>query len=322
MVVHCKKSKFDQYIGRPGPWGNPFQMTSEADRPRVIEQFEAWGRDQPWLRDAARRELAGKTLGCWCSPRPCHGDVLKAWASDPNPQWTFVFGSNRAGRHGKGAALEAVNAHGAEYGVGSGLTGNAYALPTKDEQLRTLPIDEIREEAERLTAFAAQNPERHFMLTRVGCGLAGYRDEEIAPLFVSAPSNIHLPGRWRQLLDPTETARIVVCGSRSFEDEKRAEAILERASERFEGNMEIVSGGARGADTLGEDFAVASGIRFVRFPPLWNSLGKRAGMARNLTMLWYGTHVIAFWDGKSRGTKGTIDAAKAEGIPVWIPGPG
>lgn len=318
-VVHNKKEKHDVYIGRPGPWGNPFWMGSEEHRLEVIAKFEAWGQNQPWLRDAARRELAGKILGCWCAPKPCHGDVLEAWANDPEPQWTFVFGSNLAGRHGKGAALDAVQIYGAQYGVGRGLTGDAWALPTKDEQLRTLPLSDIEEEARHLIEFAIEHPQRHFMLTRVGCGLAGYKDEDIAPLFEHAPSNIHLPGRWIRLLNPKAPVRVIACGSRTFNDAAGLGSTLAKVYERFEGKIEIVSGGAKGADCLGEDYAVKNNVPFVRFPPWWKTLGKRAGMVRNLTMIWYGTHVVAFWDGKSTGTKSTIDAATAEGMPVWIP---
>lgn len=109
----------------------------------------------------------------------------------------FVFGSNRAGRHGKGAAAYAAQHFGAKYGVGEGLTGSAYALPTKDERIRTLPLDQIQAHVERFLAFAESHPELEFEVTRIGCGLAGYRDEQIAPFFARAPENCHLPLGWR-----------------------------------------------------------------------------------------------------------------------------
>lgn len=74
-VVHCKREPFDVYIGRPSKWGNPFPMACEADRPIVIQAYEEWVQKQPELM-AALPELRGKTLGCWCEPRACHGDVL------------------------------------------------------------------------------------------------------------------------------------------------------------------------------------------------------------------------------------------------------
>lgn len=79
-VVHCRKSPFDVYIGRPSKWGNPFTMKSEADRGHVILEYEVWILQQPELM-AALHELKGKVLGCWCSPRPCHGEVLERLAA-------------------------------------------------------------------------------------------------------------------------------------------------------------------------------------------------------------------------------------------------
>lgn len=74
-VVHCKRSEFDVYIGRPSKWGNPFVIGRHGDRAAVIAKYEAWIRSQPRLM-AALPELRGKVLGCWCTPQPCHGDVL------------------------------------------------------------------------------------------------------------------------------------------------------------------------------------------------------------------------------------------------------
>lgn len=111
----------------------------------------------------------------------------------------FVFGSNLAGVHGAGAAACAYKEYGAEWGVGEGLTGNSYALPTKDENIVTRPLAAIAESVERFKAFATAHPAQRFFVTRVGCGLAGYVDTQIAPLFVGAPANCELPSGWREL---------------------------------------------------------------------------------------------------------------------------
>lgn len=74
MVVHCRRAPFDVYIGRPSKWGNPFAIGPDS-RAVVIEKYRAWIVTQPELM-AALDELRGKTLGCWCSPQACHGDVL------------------------------------------------------------------------------------------------------------------------------------------------------------------------------------------------------------------------------------------------------
>lgn len=112
------------------------------------------------------------------------------------PSEIFVFGSNLAGRHGKGAALTARLKYGAVYGVGIGPTGNAYAIPTKDAQLRTLPLGVIEPYVREFINYARGNPQLRFLVTRVGCGLAGYDDSDIAPMFVGAPPNCELPVSW------------------------------------------------------------------------------------------------------------------------------
>lgn len=112
----------------------------------------------------------------------------------------FVFGSNLAGRHGKGAALWARDNRGAVYGQGEGLQGDSYAIPTKDERLVTLPLFRIRNYVHRFKRFARENPEMAFQLTPIGCGLAGYRYSDIAPMFDDAPSNVMVPAEFAAVI--------------------------------------------------------------------------------------------------------------------------
>lgn len=116
----------------------------------------------------------------------------------------FVFGSNLAGRHGKGAALYARQHHGAIYGQGVGLQGTSYAIPTKDASIRTLPLSTINTYVKEFLAFAAQNPHLNFNVTRIGCGLAGYTDAQIAPMFVESPPNCNLPVEFLHVLGVTK----------------------------------------------------------------------------------------------------------------------
>ena len=108
----------------------------------------------------------------------------------------FVFGSNLAGFHGRGAAAAARIIYGARNGVGFGRTGNAYAIPTKDEKLRRLPIRQIRKFVEAFIRYAKDNPELNFFVTEIGCGLARYEPRDIAPLFFGAPPNCQLPKKF------------------------------------------------------------------------------------------------------------------------------
>jgi len=80
-VVHCKRERYDVYIGRPSKWGNPFEIGPDGSREEVIAKFETWVKTQPRLMKDLH-ELKGKVLGCWCHPKPCHGDVLEHLANE------------------------------------------------------------------------------------------------------------------------------------------------------------------------------------------------------------------------------------------------
>jgi hypothetical protein len=109
----------------------------------------------------------------------------------------FVFGSNLAGIHGAGAALYARKHHGAILGQGIGLQGDSYAIPTKDKKIKTLPLEQIKPHVDEFILFAKSHPELTFQVTRIGCGLAGYTDKDISPMFKDAPANCNLPDGWR-----------------------------------------------------------------------------------------------------------------------------
>ncbi len=119
-----------------------------------------------------------------------------------NTNEIFVFGSNLSGIHGAGAAKQALK-FGAVMGVGIGLQGQTYAIPTKDYNIkRTLTIKEIIPYVDQFIDFAYKNIKFNFLVTEIGCGLAGYSVEDIAPLFKNAIEldNIHLPLRFNNLL--------------------------------------------------------------------------------------------------------------------------
>lgn len=114
----------------------------------------------------------------------------------------FVFGSNLAGQHGGGAARHAYCKFGAEWGVGVGMTGQCYAIPTMHGG-----VEDIRPYVDDFVAYAKAHPELTFLVTRIGCGIAGFRDEDMAPLFVdtTALENVALPARWIEILEEMMT---------------------------------------------------------------------------------------------------------------------
>ena len=113
------------------------------------------------------------------------------------PNEIFVFGSNLQGMHGGGAAATAHRCFGAVWGKGVGLQGRSYAIPTMQGGVKTVKpyVDEFIE-------LAKNHPELHFLVTKIGCGIAGFREEQIAPLFAEAidVKNIVLPFEFVQLL--------------------------------------------------------------------------------------------------------------------------
>lgn len=110
----------------------------------------------------------------------------------------FVFGSNEAGRHGKGAARTAMK-WGAMYGQAEGLQGNTYAIPTVNSSIsKSLSVERIKTYVDRFIEFAIHRPDLQFLVTEIGCGLAGFKVKTIAPLFQRALTvdNIYLPIRF------------------------------------------------------------------------------------------------------------------------------
>lgn len=109
----------------------------------------------------------------------------------------FVFGSNIGGYHGGGAAAIALNKFGAIWKQGEGLQGQSYAIPTMQGGVET-----IKPYVDTFIEFAKMHPEKRFLVTKIGCGIAGFKDEEIAPLFAKAMDvdNIVLPKTFCEII--------------------------------------------------------------------------------------------------------------------------
>lgn len=127
-----------------------------------------------------------------------NGRITSSRITELQPGEIFVFGSNLEGHHGGGAALLAWKKWGAIWGQGTGLQGQTYGIPT----MHGGP-DRIKPYVDEFISFARQHPELTFLVTEVGCGIAGFRPAEIAPLFRDAVDveNIHLPQRFWEALN-------------------------------------------------------------------------------------------------------------------------
>ena len=114
----------------------------------------------------------------------------------------FVFGSNLAGIHGAGAAKAAVQ-WGAVFGKGEGLQGKTYAIPTKDANIQVLTLSEIQLYVRNFIEHAKLNTDNIYLVTEIGCGLAGYKPFQVAPMFKAALSlkNVKLPEAFLKILN-------------------------------------------------------------------------------------------------------------------------
>ncbi|CAH0171412.1 hypothetical protein [Microbacterium sp. Bi121] len=117
----------------------------------------------------------------------CDTDITPHIVDVLRPDEVFVFGSNSGGQHGGGAARVAHQRFGAVWGEGHGHHGQTYAIDTMNG------LDVLADEARSFIAYAAAHPELRFLLTPVGCGIAGHTPEEVAPLFVGVPANVTIP---------------------------------------------------------------------------------------------------------------------------------
>jgi hypothetical protein len=241
-----------------------------------------------------------------------------------------VFGSNLAGIHGAGHAKDVKNYFYAENGVGEGMTGQAYALPTKDHNIKTRTLDQVSESLNKFLLFAAENEKKQFFMARVGCGLAGFKDSEMIGLLNahgSIPENVVLPGTWQNKVRGGKLLRLIIAGGREFDDQ---EMLFEKTDESLEKaldagfDVEIISGTARGADAMAIDYAKSRGLDWVEFPAPWNEFKERfgfnktAGTMRNRWMAHFSMALLAFHDGKSTGTKSMIKLATDENLKVKV----
>jgi len=116
--------------------------------------------------------------------------------ADLKPNEIFVFGSTLGGRHAGGAARFAAGRFGAEEGVGEGLTGQSYACPTLTANFEMVSMKALEASRDRLYETARAHPRKTFLLTKVGCGIAGFAEVEIRRLFRDPPDNVVLPDDW------------------------------------------------------------------------------------------------------------------------------
>lgn len=230
----------------------------------------------------------------------------------------FVFGSNLLGVHGAGAALYAKQYRGAKNNIAEGLMGTSYALPTKQTPSLRMSLNELKRHINIFIQFAYDNPKLNFQVTRVGCGLSGFNDIDVIPLFKEAPRNCYLPGVWLRH-NNSKLYRVIIAGSRSITDQDLIYQYINHLLKNIKNDeIKIVTGLAKGVDTIGLNYGLENNYKTIGFPANWDKHKKSAGYMRNVLMSWYGTHLIAFWDGVSNDTKHMIDISMHNQLKIEI----
>lgn len=226
----------------------------------------------------------------------------------------YVFGSNEAGIHGAGAAKIANIHHGAVYGVGVGMSGSSYAIPTKDKKIEPLHLSLIENYVVDFLNYANNNKDKLFYLTPVGCGLAGFSVSDIAPMFAEVPVNVMLPKLFRDALYYEPRNTVLIYGGRNFglapeipehitQDRVKSYERAFSKKKMFEacsvceqiimgigkkGFTTLISGLAKGADqipVLMNEYFPKDYKGLLEFPANWTVHGRRAGPLRNIQML-------------------------------------
>lgn len=120
-----------------------------------------------------------------------------------NENEVYVFGSNQSGIHGKGSAKIAADRFGAKAGIGFGLEGQSFAIPTKDKKIKTLELVQIKYFVDKFIEFAKRKENLKFYVVEIGCMNAGYKPSDIAPMFKEAKEieNIYLPEKFWNILN-------------------------------------------------------------------------------------------------------------------------
>ena len=141
--------------------------------------------------------------------KPLNEKYSPDFITELGPNDIFVFGSNLAGVHAGGAARLANQKFGAIWGQGVGLQGNSYAVPTMQGGIET-----IKPYVDSFIEFAKSHPKLTFYVTKIGCGIAGFKEEDIAPLFKTAINipNIRLPEDFVDILSPSQQLGLDSCG--------------------------------------------------------------------------------------------------------------
>jgi hypothetical protein len=171
----------------------------------------------------------------------------------------FVFGSNLNGAHAGGAALLAFQKFGAVMGVGDGITGSSYAFPTLDKKMQKVSISAFKKSVKKLYETCKENPSKVFLLTKVGCGIAGFAEREVQELFKSPPTNLVLPEDWREIVAKEVPVKILYKFLKEGMKSAHGDTTWKIGKWKKETNIRICNSGFHASDNPYQAFSYIQG---------------------------------------------------------------
>jgi len=305
---HHKSTDNAIYIGRGSVLGNPFVIGVHGSRTEVIAMYDNYIHDQILLGNSSIVEYiktleSNSRLLCYCCPNQCHGKVIeKYWKKLNNNTFNgkVLIPSNEGVDH--------INISSkANSELGTLLSGHLNKI------ISNKSTKNHKDYFKNLYTNLFRSISKDTITSDLLCN-------NILPLELYGDSYIK-ESRWFTYtlysikMKLTNSLNVAVVGCRTIAD---IDLISQSINEAPFNVGRILSGGAKGADTLGEKYALEHNLPIIYFYPYWEELGKRAGMQRNSEMIKFADGVIAVWDGISVGTRNAIETTKANRIPLYL----
>jgi hypothetical protein len=236
----------------------------------------------------------------------------------------WVFEADLGGRHVRGAAAIAVKYRGAEEGKCSGAAGSSYAIPTRDNENKLLPWDDIENYVRAFRNHAQAHPEQTFRILPSPHGKSEQEHARFADIFRNAPPNCELPGRWLEILGRLDTVRIILLDANVRLVETERKRVLDQYFAANEGlwnadHIEIVSLGSAQSLVANDKYAKGRGYRHRIIKVISDLYGGYAAQVREQLSVIYATKLVCLNDptGTSTGNQvGAVHLASSAGLPI------
>lgn len=319
------------YIGRgnskfnlqESKFANPFPINENCSRPEVIDKYRVWLWDQIKNGSITKEDilsLDGKDLVCYCNPYSCHGDVLLKAIDYFKLSNIKITWSRKEGYQINSKSDKRFSAFNAILDNGKSIE-ETYQVDVKGyssikEGKGKPPLDKFKDLfTEYLNLWRKWSIDKDVLLLDL---FNRVKENKYILGDFFATTSVNQAHALSVILNEKYLGfkRILIAGSRDFNNYNLVKEVIDGLQKEIKIST-IISGTARGADSLGEQYANENNISLERYPANWDLYGKTAGYIRNKQMAEVASVLVAFWNG-SKGTKNMIDLAKAKNMRVII----